>query len=143
MIKWRVDMRQVGFSMNMASGRLMDSMLFSSKADALKYVNDFLSNSPPGDGFPTQPIEVFQCDDCKRVIEEIAVGEGDKHYCVGCHRFLRDQRAAHEAGEDCGVERCQECCPHDERDHGICLDCEHEEDPGAAIDRAMDLFEDR
>lgn len=21
-------------------------------------------------------------------------------------------------------ETCQECCPHDERDHGICLDCE-------------------
>lgn len=36
---------------------------------------------------------------------------------------------------------CQECCSHDERDHGICLDCEHEEDPGAAIDRAMDYFD--
>src|SRR5258708_22080280 len=38
---------------------------------------------------------------------------------------------------------CMGCCPHDERDHGICLDCGHEEDPGAAIDRAMDYGEDR
>jgi len=49
----------------------------------------------------------------------------------------------HEAGEDCGQDHCQYCCPHDERDHGICLDCEHEEDPGEAIDRAMDAMEDR
>lgn len=34
-------------------------------------------------------------------------------------------------------------CEHDERDHGICLDCGDEEDPGAAIDRAMDAMEDR
>lgn len=38
---------------------------------------------------------------------------------------------------------CQQCCPHDERDHGFCLDCGHEEDPGEAIDRAMDALEDR
>lgn len=51
---------------------------------------------------------------------------------------------AHEAGEDCGKEKCQECCPHsDERDHGMCIDCGHEEDPGAAIDRAMDYGQDR
>lgn len=31
-----------------------------------------------------------------------------------------------ESGEACGVYECQECCPHDERDHGICLDCEHD-----------------
>lgn len=36
---------------------------------------------------------------------------------------------------------CQECCPHDERDHFICLDCGHESDPGEAIDRAMDYWE--
>lgn len=43
----------------------------------------------------------------------------------------------------CEDPKCQDCCPHDERDHGICLDCEHEEDPGEAIDRAMDSIEDR
>lgn len=53
----------------------------------------------------------------------------------------REVDTAHDVGEDCGTERCQECCAHDERDHGICLDCEHEEDAGAAIDRAMDYFE--
>jgi hypothetical protein len=42
----------------------------------------------------------------------------------------------------CDTDNCQACCPHDERDHGICLDCEHEEDHGAAIDRAMGYFED-
>lgn len=43
----------------------------------------------------------------------------------------------------CADEQCQTCCPHDERDHGICLDCGDEEDPGVAIDRAMDSLEDR
>lgn len=43
----------------------------------------------------------------------------------------------------CETEKCTACCPHDERDHGICYDCGDEEDPGAAIDRAMDYFEDR
>lgn len=52
-----------------------------------------------------------------------------------------DQLNAHEAGDDCGHDKCQTCCAHDERDHGICLDCEHEEDPGRAIDRAMDYYE--
>lgn len=43
-----------------------------------------------------------------------------------------------------GEGTCQQCCPHsDSRDHGICIDCGHEEDPGAAIDRAMDSMEDR
>jgi hypothetical protein len=48
-----------------------------------------------------------------------------------------------EEGDYCEHSECQECCPHDERDHGICLDCGHEEDPGEAIDRAMDYLEDR
>jgi len=48
-----------------------------------------------------------------------------------------------ESGEACNEEKCQQCCPHDERDHGICMDCEDEEDPGSAIDRAMDSFQDR
>lgn len=26
----------------------------------------------------------------------------------------------------CDGETCQDCCPHDERDHGICLYCEHD-----------------
>lgn len=43
----------------------------------------------------------------------------------------------------CGSETCQKCCTHDERDRGICLECGHEEDPGDAIDRAMDYLEDR
>lgn len=38
---------------------------------------------------------------------------------------------------------CPACCEHCERDHGICLDCGEEEDPGSAIDRAMDSLEDR
>jgi hypothetical protein len=52
-----------------------------------------------------------------------------------------EAEALHDAGEDCGAEKCQVCCVHDERDHGICLDCEHEEDPGEAIDRATDYYE--
>lgn len=35
----------------------------------------------------------------------------------------------------CEEESCQGCCPHDERDHGICLYCEHDAngDPYALI----------
>lgn len=28
-----------------------------------------------------------------------------------------------DGSEDCGDYTCQECCPHGEHDHGICLDC--------------------
>ena len=48
----------------------------------------------------------------------------------------------HDDDTRCNDPNCQTCCPHDERDHGICLDCGHEEDPGEAIDRAMDYLED-
>lgn len=37
---------------------------------------------------------------------------------------------------------CQECCPHYEHDHFICLDCDKELDPGSFIDRAMNECED-
>lgn len=40
-------------------------------------------------------------------------------------------------------ESCMECCPHDEQDHFICLDCGYEGDPGEAIDAAMDYMENR
>lgn len=50
---------------------------------------------------------------------------------------VKTREELHDEGLDCGFEKCQTCCAHDERDHGICLDCEDEEDPGAAIDRAM------
>jgi hypothetical protein len=43
----------------------------------------------------------------------------------------------------CDDPKCQQCCPHDERDHGICLDCGDEDDGSAAIDKAMDALEDR
>lgn len=58
-------------------------------------------------------------------------------------RRCKTRDDAHNNGDDCGWEKCSQCCVHDERDHGICLDCGHEEDPGAAIDRAMDAMEDR
>jgi hypothetical protein len=53
-----------------------------------------------------------------------------------------EYEAVHERCEDCGMDGCQECCAHDERDHGICLDCGEEEDPGTAIDRAMDSIDE-
>jgi len=43
----------------------------------------------------------------------------------------------------CEERECQDCCPHDERDHYICLDCGHEKDPGEDIDWIMDRLEDR
>lgn len=38
---------------------------------------------------------------------------------------------------------CQECCPHNEYDHYICMDCGYEKCPGEDIDAAMDYMEDR
>jgi hypothetical protein len=35
---------------------------------------------------------------------------------------------------ECDEETCQECCPHDDHDHGICLDC--------GLDRTDDLSAD-
>lgn len=43
----------------------------------------------------------------------------------------------------CEEQGCQECCMHDSFDHDVCEDCGYERDPGIAIDRAMDYFEDR
>lgn len=43
--------------------------------------------------------------------------------------------------EGCEARDCQHCCPHDEREHFICIDCEKEFDPGEAIDAAMDHWE--
>lgn len=43
----------------------------------------------------------------------------------------------------CDRTDCQICCPHDERDHGICLECGHEKDPGEYIDSLLDRLEDR
>ncbi len=40
----------------------------------------------------------------------------------------------------CEAPECQACCPHDEFDHFVCMDCGYEQDPGAAIDRAMDYI---
>jgi ribosomal protein L32 len=51
-----------------------------------------------------------------------------------------------ETCEVCGTDTiratvCEECCTHDERDHGICLDCGQEDDGSADIDRAMDTLD--
>lgn len=43
--------------------------------------------------------------------------------------------------DGCEEEGCQACCPHDEYDHYICLDCGHEKCPGVDIDAAMDFLE--
>jgi hypothetical protein len=45
--------------------------------------------------------------------------------------------------EYCDDMSCQTCCPHDEFDHYMCLDCGYEKDPGEDIDAAMDRLEDR
>lgn len=78
---------------------------------------------------------IFRCQECWQLAGE----------CIECERARLDffVKEAHTKDEDCGREDCQECCPHDERDHGICLNCAHEEDPGEVIDRAMDYWEDR
>lgn len=49
---------------------------------------------------------------------------------------------AHKAGLDCGDTTCQKCCPHDEYDHHVCLDCGLSVDLSEAIDRVMDYNRD-
>lgn len=36
----------------------------------------------------------------------------------------------------CEVDDCTACCAHDDRDHGICIQCGHEQCPGELIDAA-------
>lgn len=41
-------------------------------------------------------------------------------------------------------DECQACCPHDEHDHGICLDCgadRYDDLAGLAYDRAKGALE--
>ena len=35
----------------------------------------------------------------------------------------------HDTGNDVEGNICTECCPHEEHDHFICLDCGHEGEP--------------
>lgn len=46
-------------------------------------------------------------------------------------------------GDNCQAEGCQDCCPHDEFDHYICLDCGYEKDPGGDIDAAYEFMRDQ
>ncbi len=43
---------------------------------------------------------------------------------------------AEKPGGPCEMERCQACCPHDEFDHYVCMDCDYEKCPGDDIDAA-------
>ena len=54
---------------------------------------------------------------------------------------IRTQTELHEAGEYCGHDDCQECCPHDEFDHYICMACGYEKCPGEDIDAAEYAFD--
>jgi len=43
-------------------------------------------------------------------------------------------------GKDC-VDTCQECCPHEDHDHFICINCGHEGEPSDYFDE--DAGQDR
>jgi hypothetical protein len=55
---------------------------------------------------------------------------------------MKTQNEYHELGQLCDETDCQDCCPHYETDHSMCMDCGKELDPGIAIDRAMLYYED-
>jgi hypothetical protein len=81
------------------------------------------------------------CQECREAIKQSALDAG-----IPLAVFEGKAKLSDYSNEECqGCERqeCQTCCPHDDRDHGICLDCEHEEDPGAAADWYRDQMEDR
>ena len=56
-----------------------------------------------------------KCDKCLF----IAQNTPKEYYCEECGD-----------GEISNQDDCQECCPHDELDHFICLACSKEFDPG-------------
>lgn len=96
----------------------------------------------------------FICGDCHVSTLRISHYVGGAQRCLPCaeafNKANRDRRDAAEAQrraehlcDGSTGDSCELCCQHDERDHGFCLDCGDEEDPGAAIDRAMDALEDR
>lgn len=43
----------------------------------------------------------------------------------------------------CDSSDCQICCPHDERDHGICLYCGDESDMSGEADWAYEQLRDQ
>lgn len=49
---------------------------------------------------------------------------------------LVDLDDPHANDQTCDDYECQSCCPHNEHDHYICLDCGYERDPGTLIDAA-------
>lgn len=48
-----------------------------------------------------------------------------------------------EKGFICEEEKCQTCCPHDERDHGICMSCEHEDDGSGHADWLYEMSREK
>lgn len=81
----------------------------------------------PSDYLPNK----YDCLECKDTGEvEVTV-----HYAVGHYKYSGQTRTEYQS--------CQECCPHDEHDHGICLDCgldNYEHLAAAAYDRAKDSW---
>jgi hypothetical protein len=44
----------------------------------------------------------------------------------------------HALGETCDDDSCQECCPHDERENGYCIGCDHDGNDGSDVDSAYE-----
>lgn len=60
-------------------------------------------------------------------------------------RFDFDCERCHDNGELPDGSTCPDCCPHDEKDHGICLDCHKDcfNDDVAAAEFRSDCINDR
>jgi len=61
--------------------------------------------------------------------------KGNKIYCPNCEDL---QSITWPDGRH---EECKECCPHDEFDHYICIECGYEKCPGEDIDAAEYLLD--
>ena len=82
---------------------------------------------------------MYICIDCNKVTHNPHQYVGGATRCNNCasifnsnwrerqlvaERAQRERiRVAHLTSDTCEEDKCQECCPHDEHDHGICLDC--------------------
>lgn len=64
--------------------------------------------------------------------QQVQDGEPDWLFCPECDfdEFIEIPEYNCHDCNDSGQTKvgisCQSCCPHDDRDHGICIDCEQE-----------------
>lgn len=79
---------------------------------------------------------------CKACNNEVVAGYKKKIYCTNCNDTGEVNGAPFSEENQIHLVPCSECCPHDELDHGICMDCEKDFSEEISA-RAYDTYKDR